>query len=97
MDDLREWCIRQKCSIPVYLNRPTYNTVAGAFPYMVDKSQASGGGDVQVLLHLLSPQLTHRPSLIFNIIDDLQEFDISGIKIHSFPSKLASRNRTLLC
>ena len=46
MDDLREWCIRQKCSIPVYLNRPTYNTVAGAFPYMVDKSQASGGGDV---------------------------------------------------
>lgn len=46
MDDLREWCIRQGCSIPVYLNRPTYDTVAGAFPYMVDKSQASGGGDV---------------------------------------------------
>lgn len=48
MDDLREWCIRQKCSIPVYLNRPTYDTIAGAFPYMVDKSQASGGGDVYV-------------------------------------------------
>jgi len=46
MDDLREWCIRQSCSIPVYLNRPTYDRVAESFPYMVDKSQASGGGDV---------------------------------------------------
>jgi hypothetical protein len=29
----------------------------------------------------------NRPSLIFNIIDDLEEFDISGIKVHSFPSR----------
>ena len=48
MDDLREWCMRQGTTIPVYLNRPTYETVAGAFPYMVDKTRASGGGDVCV-------------------------------------------------
>lgn len=46
LDDLREWCFRQNKAIPVYLNRPTYEVVAKCFPYLVDKTQASGGGDV---------------------------------------------------
>jgi hypothetical protein len=46
LDDLREWCIRQRTAIPIYLNRPTYEIVASSFPYLVDSTQASGGGDV---------------------------------------------------
>lgn len=46
LDDLREWCFRQECIIPVYLNRETYETVATSFPYLVDRKKASGGGDV---------------------------------------------------
>lgn len=46
LDDLREWCIRQGTTIPVYLDRPTYEAVAKSFPYLVDRSQASGGGDM---------------------------------------------------
>lgn len=46
LDDLREWCFRQNCVIPVYLNQETYDTVAASFPYLVDRKKASGGGDV---------------------------------------------------
>ena len=46
LDDLREWCLRQHISIPIYLNRPTYDIVSASFPYLVDKNKASGGGDM---------------------------------------------------
>ena len=46
LDDLREWCIRQRRFIPIYLNRDTYDAVALSFPYLVDASKASGGGDL---------------------------------------------------
>ena len=46
LDDLREWCVIQRGAIPIYLNRPTYEAVAKSFPYLVDHTQASGGGDV---------------------------------------------------
>ncbi|KAJ9101884.1 hypothetical protein QFC21_003224 [Naganishia friedmannii] len=42
--------------IPIYLSRATLNAVAQQFPYLVDKNQATGGGDV--------------PSLDFRVFDD---------------------------
>ncbi|OCF45086.1 hypothetical protein I317_01138 [Kwoniella heveanensis CBS 569] len=71
LDDLREWCIRQRRAIPVYLNQPTYEAVCTAFPYMVDKTKASGGGDV--------------PTLLWNIIEDHDEFEIAGVNVKSMP------------
>ncbi|WWC68825.1 uncharacterized protein I206_102760 [Kwoniella pini CBS 10737] len=67
LDDLREWCIRQGRAIPVYLNQATYEKVCEAFPYMVDKTKASGGGDV--------------PQLIWKIIEDDDELEIIGINV----------------
>ncbi|WRT65509.1 uncharacterized protein IL334_002453 [Kwoniella shivajii] len=67
LDDLREWCIRQGRAIPVYLNQETYEKVAEAFPYMVDKTKASGGGDV--------------PQLIWKIIKDDEDFEVEGIDV----------------
>ena len=46
LDDLREWCVRQRCSIPIYLDQATYGNVAASFPYLVDKKRVTGGGDV---------------------------------------------------
>jgi hypothetical protein len=46
LDDLREWCVRQSSEIPIYLNKETYDVVADSFPYLVDKTKASGGGDM---------------------------------------------------
>ncbi|KAJ9116860.1 hypothetical protein QFC22_004517 [Naganishia vaughanmartiniae] len=42
--------------IPIYLSRATLDAVAQQFPYLVDKNQATGGGDV--------------PSLNFRVFDD---------------------------
>ncbi|EIW69074.1 hypothetical protein TREMEDRAFT_31568 [Tremella mesenterica DSM 1558] len=70
LDDLREWCIRLHMSIPIYLTKATYDTVADSFPYLVDATKASGGGDI--------------PSLIWIIIEEESEFDIFGIHIHTF-------------
>ncbi|WVQ62779.1 uncharacterized protein L199_000927 [Kwoniella botswanensis] len=67
LDDLREWCIRQGRAIPVYLNQETYEKVCEAFPYMVDKTKASGGGDV--------------PQLIWKIIKDDDQLEIEGIDV----------------
>ena len=58
LDDLREWCMRLGTAIPVYLNKPTYEAVAASFPYLVDKSFASGGGDVYVC-HQRKTRVTH--------------------------------------
>ncbi|RXK41405.1 hypothetical protein M231_01310 [Tremella mesenterica] len=71
LDDLREWCIRLHMSIPIYLTKATYDTVADSYPYLVDATKASGGGDI--------------PSLIWIIIEEESEFDIFGIHIHTFP------------
>ncbi|KAK8843941.1 hypothetical protein IAR55_006733 [Kwoniella newhampshirensis] len=71
LDDLREWCQRQGRAIPVYLNQETFDKVADTFPYMVDKTKASGGGDV--------------PKLIFKIIDDEAEFEVEGITVQALP------------
>jgi hypothetical protein len=66
--------------IPIYLSRATLSAVAQQFPYLVDKSQATGGGDV--------------PSLVFKVFDDEEAdpedeegmrrgegFDVHGIRV----------------
>nr|KIR48137.1 metallo-beta-lactamase [Cryptococcus bacillisporus CA1280] len=71
LDDLREWCVRQGSAIPVYLNKETFRAVEETFPYMVDKTKVSGGGDV--------------PQLIWKVIEDEGEFQVEGIDVRVFP------------
>ncbi|KAJ3024169.1 hypothetical protein HKX48_005572 [Thoreauomyces humboldtii] len=60
LDDLRQWTIgatpetRVQDHVPVYLSRSTMEVVSGAFPYLVDRKKATGGGDVpSVVFHEL--------------------------------------------
>lgn len=71
LDDLREWCNRQGAAIPIFLTQTTFDTVAASFPYLVDKTKASGGGDL--------------PSLDFRIIRDDEELDVLGIHVQALP------------
>ncbi|WWD16692.1 hypothetical protein CI109_101122 [Kwoniella shandongensis] len=71
LDDLREWCQRQRKAIDVYLNQDTYDKVAETFPYMVDLTKASGGGDV--------------PKLIFKVIGNEDDFQVAGIDVKVLP------------
>lgn len=73
LDDLREWCVRQGRPMPIYLTRATVETVAASFPYLVDKTKASGGGDL--------------PTLQFHVIDDECEFEVEGIKVTTLPGE----------
>ncbi|KND00411.1 uncharacterized protein SPPG_04734 [Spizellomyces punctatus DAOM BR117] len=64
MDDLRQWTIGGAAfsvqdHIDVYCNEQTMSVVQGAFPYLVDKGKATGGGDV--------------PSLNFRIMETTSE------------------------
>ncbi|KAJ2076643.1 hypothetical protein H4R24_005587 [Coemansia sp. RSA 988] len=49
LDDLRQWTVLQKRSIPIYCDQSTLDTVSGAFPYLVDTQKASNGGGVASL------------------------------------------------
>lgn len=71
LDDLREWCNRQGAAIPIFLTQTTFETVSASFPYLVDKTKASGGGDL--------------PSLDFQIIKDDEELDVLGIHVQALP------------
>lgn len=71
LDDLREWCNRQGAAIPIFLTQTTFETVAASFPYLVDKTKASGGGDL--------------PSLNFRIIKDDEELEVCGIHVQALP------------
>lgn len=73
LDDLREWCGRQGGSIPIYLSKTTFETVEQSFPYLVDKTKASGGGDL--------------PSLKFVIIEEECEFEVEGIHVRTLPGE----------
>ncbi|KAF9168298.1 hypothetical protein BGX21_011401 [Mortierella sp. AD011] len=74
LDDLRSWCLIDKedpYSIPVYLDQETMDVISSTFPYMVDASKATGGGDV--------------PSFTFNVIDHDKDFEVEGIKFTPLP------------
>ncbi|KAF9129544.1 hypothetical protein BGW39_004058 [Mortierella sp. 14UC] len=74
MDDLRSWCLLDKenpYSIPVYLDQSTMDTLSNTFPYMVDSSKATGGGDI--------------PSFKYNIIEHDKDFVVEGVTFTPLP------------
>lgn len=73
LDDLREWNMRQGGALPVYCSRTTFETIEATFPYLVDRSKASGGGEIAIL--------------DFVIIEDESEFDIFGIHVTTVPGE----------
>ncbi|GJJ68254.1 phosphoribosyl 1,2-cyclic phosphate phosphodiesterase [Entomortierella parvispora] len=74
LDDLRSWCLLDKnhpFSIPVYLDQPTMDIIASTFPYMVDATKATGGGDI--------------PSFNYHIINHDEDFEVEGVKFTPLP------------
>lgn len=66
LDDLRQWTMSLKVSIPIYCDQDTMNTIAGAFGYMVDTEKATGGGQV--------------PDLQFHVLEKpFKAFECQGI------------------
>ena len=63
LDDLRSWTMNAciQTHVDVYLTRECMDTVQQTFPYLVDTSRATGGGDVGALRwHIIDP---HTPFL----------------------------------
>ncbi|PVU85932.1 hypothetical protein BB559_006747 [Furculomyces boomerangus] len=65
LDDLRQWTNYQRNGIDVYMNNETFKVVSQTFPYIVDTSKATGGGEV--------------PKLNFKIFDNDETLNIFGI------------------
>ncbi|ORY07617.1 Metallo-hydrolase/oxidoreductase, partial [Basidiobolus meristosporus CBS 931.73] len=81
LDDLRQWTLggRVQSHIPIYLSSETLEVVEHAFPYLVDRTKATGGGDI--------------PSLQFIEIEKNKPLNIEGLEFiplevhHGFKSK----------
>lgn len=58
------------------------DVVATTFPYMVDASRATGGGDV--------------PSFNYHIIEHDKDFEVEGVKFTPLPGKGLSRGLMLI-
>jgi len=75
LDDLRQWTIgrenRVQDYIPIYLSQECMDVVSHAFPYLVNKQLASGGGDIS--------------QLRFNVIETDKPFYVENIKITPIP------------
>ncbi|KAI8915875.1 beta-lactamase-like protein [Gorgonomyces haynaldii] len=76
MDDLRQFTIGKQPVqdvVPIYLNQETLDVVSRAFPYLYNRQQATGGGEVA--------------KLEFNLIEHGKPFNVSGIDIVPFDGK----------
>jgi hypothetical protein len=75
LDDLRAWTSggTLQDSVPVYLNEETFAVVSRAFPYLVSKANATGGGEVA--------------SFQFTMIKGNEEFEVAGLDITPLPGK----------
>ncbi|KAI9285666.1 metallo-beta-lactamase family protein [Umbelopsis sp. AD052] len=73
LDDLRAWTSGGTLqeSVPVYLNEETFAVVSRAFPYLVSKANATGGGEVA--------------SFQFTVIKENEPFEIAGLDITPLP------------
>ncbi|KAJ3026781.1 UNVERIFIED_CONTAM: hypothetical protein HDU68_005085 [Siphonaria sp. JEL0065] len=58
LDDLRQWTLKSDAhpelgpvqeSIPIWLNSEAMSVIQGVFPYLVDRSRATGGGQIAAL------------------------------------------------
>ncbi|KAJ3341940.1 hypothetical protein HDU93_003761 [Gonapodya sp. JEL0774] len=88
LDDLRQFTIgpkgyRTQDHVDVYCNTETMNVVATAFPYLVDKSKATGGGDVSSLkFHVFDAEQQHHYSPV--LIDgqvEVEPFEVEHGRI----------------
>ncbi len=77
LDDLRQWTLNSaiQSHVDVYLSAECFEFVSRVFPYLVDPSKATGGGDVAGLRFHVMPK-----------IDDAQYslVNIDGIPIQPF-------------
>ncbi|KAJ2965106.1 hypothetical protein NQZ79_g193 [Umbelopsis isabellina] len=73
LDDLRSWTSggNLQTSVPIYLNDETFAVISRAFPYLVNKANATGGGEVA--------------SFTFNVIKSNESFEIAGLDIVPLP------------
>ncbi|CAG8446847.1 3676_t:CDS:2 [Cetraspora pellucida] len=73
LDDLRAWTLHNiiQDHVPIYLTANTLDAVKACFPYLVDTSQATGGGDL--------------PTFQWNIIDSKCPFTIEGLEFIPLP------------
>ncbi|OCB85204.1 developmentally regulated GTP-binding protein [Sanghuangporus baumii] len=73
LDDLRGWTLHGNIQpyIDIYVSQATYTEIGRAFPYLLSKEFASGGGDV--------------PEFRWHIIEDRQTFEILDTGIHVTP------------
>ncbi len=71
LDDLRGWTLGAfiQDSITIYCTKTTYQAVATMFPYMVDASAATGGGDI--------------PQFKWEIIDPEGSFEVCGVVVEA--------------
>ncbi|KAI0080016.1 hypothetical protein K474DRAFT_1590696 [Panus rudis PR-1116 ss-1] len=80
LDDLRGWTLRGAIQdhVDVYVSQDTFKEVQRAFPYLVCKEFASGGGDVSV------------PEFKWHIIEDKTPFQLgdTGITVKPFNGKV---------
>lgn len=86
LDDLRQWTLRSgkeaiQESIHVYLDAATMESVARAFPYMVDTRNATGGGEVAALqFHLIEQD---ENGVLPFIVEETKIIPFEGILISS--------------
>lgn len=72
LDNLRAWTMGglQSC-VDVYLTKETMKVVEGAFPYLVDRSKATGGGGVGALR--------------WKVIDGVTPFRVGEVEVTPLP------------
>ncbi|GAA6010385.1 hypothetical protein JCM11491_006298 [Sporobolomyces phaffii] len=73
LDDLRAWTDNAAIqrTIPIFCTRTTFEFVSAEFPYLVDKTAASGGGKL--------------PSIEWHIMPEDKDWKICGITITPLP------------
>lgn len=100
LDDLRAWTMGGVIQdhVDIYLTQECMDTVQGMFPYLVDRSKSTGGGDVGTLRwHVIdprvpfdvplatSPPLTVTPlPVLHGYIGRNKPFEAIGFRISSF-------------
>jgi phosphoribosyl 1,2-cyclic phosphodiesterase len=76
LDDLRSWTSAGSVqeTVPIYLSDESFAVVSRAFPYLVSKAHATGGGEVA--------------SFNFNVVKRDETFEIAGLDIVPLPGEL---------
>lgn len=78
--------------IPVYLSQTTFDSIAEMFPYLTDRSRATGGGFVSKLDFRVFDKSSHAPDV--NKINE-EGFDVSGVWVVPLEGKSYDASRQL--